>query len=367
MDHNHNLPLDNHTMELVQALLGHQDHQGEQAFDPSDIIKLPSMSLEQLIQIEENIAKEFHNLSQEYISARKSRLDYCIHHTQEQINLAQLNDQKWANIYTSEIHKIESLNRALENLILKQRSQSQEQNDLNDLLSKMESPLKLDDLFVKRKDDLPFAAYFKRMVTPYEDQLIAFKNEEKYQTELIENNVRRYKLIAWRQYRRDVLERRNKLIDETHEELTKLYEEYHGVRAEAAAAEDWKHYYRSVVPVTDMDPAGGPAEKRLRRDNVDSYYDVDSPFYKKNKVQLTKVRSDAIEAANTFSEEQSEYVIPQCEQATVKLASCSGLSQKEVDEDLKLLRQAQESKNVKSEASLLPSAPDDDKKEHAET
>lgn len=314
-------------------------------FEPSEITKLPSMSLEQLINIEEKLAREFSTLSKDYLLARKSRLEFCIRHAQEQINAAQLHDQKWAAIYTAETKKIETLNNALENHILKKRPHPLGDDELEDLLSHIESPLSLDDLFVRRKSKLPFATYFERMITPYETQLNAFKNENKYQSNLIDQNVRRYKLITWRQYRRDIVEHRRKLIEDTCQELNDLYEEYHGVKANKLATEDWSKYFRSVVPVTDMG-SEGLIQKRLKRDNIDSYYDIDNPFYKKNKIRLTKIKSDSLQELGHFELSQQSQSIPQCESANVKLASCSGLSRSEVDDDLLILRQA---KSVKDE------------------
>lgn len=319
-------------------------------FDPAQIARLPAMTLEQLSQIEEQLSREFSSLSREYVQARSSRAEHLLTLINLQISAVQDHDQEWSKRYNFEIESIECLANNTENRILAQsrlgpppkdvvESLAEYELELKELLCNMQLPLELDDIFKGRQEKLPFAQYFEKILKPFGAQLTALANENTYQKNLISSHVEREKQVIWKQYRRDVVEHRQHLIDLTYRDLNKLYEEYHGVNANEVANKEMAQYHRSVVSTSDMKHTDEYQQLRLATENNDSYYDLDNVYYKKNKIALTGTKTAALERLNTFAAQQQNYSIPQREDATVVLGGCSGLSQQEVDSDLAILSQ----------------------------
>lgn len=306
-------------------------------FDPSTILDLPAMSLDKLAIIEALLAAEFNSLSKEYVDARAERTKYLLSIIDELILAAESHDREWSTIYGEKTKNLEKVIAAPEHYLLGMSEEKYNDETLRALVALIVAPKDLDDI-AARNDKLPFAQHFRKISKPYETQLQALRNQYDYQNALIDNNVTRNKEIIWEQYLQAMLDRRDDLIEKTHHELAKLYEEFHGIRAERSAILDWNHYFKSVVPVSEMADSEPHLQVRLKRENVDSYYDIDNRYFKKNKIQLTKAKMDALENLREFEAKQRGHGMPHHEEATVKLTSCSGLTQDEVDADLEALR-----------------------------
>lgn len=309
----------------------------EGPFEPSTILDLPGMSLDKLAIIEGQLASEFASLSKDFVDARAARTDYLLKIIDKLISAAEKYDREWSKIYGKETKDIEKVIAAPEHYLLGLSREKYSDDNLNTVLSLIVAPRDLDDI-AARNDQLPFAKYFKKISEPYEAQLNALRNHYDYQNSLINNNVERYQEIIWEQYLQDMLDRRSDLIDKTHQQLTQLYEEYYGVQGNRMAAKDWNFYYRSVVSTHEMGESDPNLQARLKRENIDSYYDIDNRYFKKNKIQLTKTKLDALDEWKEFEAQQRSRTIPQCEKAKVKLTTCEGLSQDEVDDDILALR-----------------------------
>lgn len=312
------------------------DEVPEGAFEPSTVLDLPGMSSETLAKIEAQLANEFASLSREFVEARKPRIEYLLKRIDQLIADAENHDREWNQICSSKIKQIEAVFTAPEHYLLGTSKEEPNEEDLKSLISQVIAPLDLDDI-AARNDELPYSVFFKKIIRPYETQLDALHNQYIYQSALINQNVERNQSIIWKQYLQDILDMRNELIDKTYLELTSLYEEFHDIRPGKVAASEWNHYYRSVVPSGDI-----PEEKfqqvRLKRGNIDSYYDIDNRYFKKNKIKLTKAKMDVLEGLSEFEAKQRGHDVPQRDDIIVNLTSCAGLTQDEVDDDLGLLR-----------------------------
>lgn len=316
-------------------------------FETEIIPKLPAMTSDQLSQLEEAVSSEFAALSKKLLSARQVRLDNMIAVIDRQIRLCQASDELWSQKYNSEVKLIEHLANRTENHVLTQeKGYGSEQleslkkfdAEVDDLVSNLVLPLMVDDIFGERGEELPFAPLFKKIIQQFRDQLDALQSHKHYQEKLVDANVEKNSAILWKQYKRDALEQRQQLIDQTYLELNELYKEYYGVSDNLLANLDAANYYRSVVSVEDIRNGQEGQTGRFDPGNIDSYYDVDARYYKNNRVQVTDAKEAVLSGIDRFSAEQSRYTISQLDDANVKLSGLQGLTQEETDSDLLLLR-----------------------------
>lgn len=319
------------------------------SFESELISKLPAMTSEQLSQLEELLSKEFSDLSGEYLKARETRVDDILATIDCQIKRCKAKDQEWTQKYNYESDLIDRLANNTENQILagskgtgSHRTISSVQKfdrEVTDLMSSLVLPIELDDIFGAREGQLPFAPQFHRIIQQYRIQLDALINHKEYQENLVDQNVEKTKAILWKQYRREALEHRQRLIDETYLELNELYKEYHGIKDNNFFNVNADKYYRSVVSVDDMkQDAEEKQQRRFSLENTDSYYDIDSRYYKINRIQITDTKMAALDRVNRFEAQQRNYLIPQVEEADVKLSGLQGLTKEETESDLMLLR-----------------------------
>lgn len=318
------------------------------SFDPEIISKLPAMTSDQLSQLEELLSNEFATLSKKFLSARQVRVNSMLAAIDRQIKLCQTNDELWSQKYNQEVKLIERLANNTENHVLAQEKGPTSQDrfvppikfdaEVADLMSNLVLPFDMDTIFNERGDDLPFSPQFKKILQQFRDQLHALQNQEQYQEKLVDANVDKNSAIIWKQYKEDAQERRQQLIDQTYLELDELYKEYYGISDNKLANIDAADYYRSVVSVEDIRNGHEGQVGRFAPGNIDSYYDVDSRYYKNNRIQVTDAKRAAVSGFKQFSAEQSRYTIPQIDDAKVRLSGLQGLTQEETDSDLMLLR-----------------------------
>lgn len=302
----------------------------DEPFSPSMIENLPNMSVEQLSKLESQLSREFSELSRNYIEARKSRIDYLLKNVDAQIKIFQDNDADWTDLYLNQLL-------ALEDFVSHPEEAMSHGQEFKQLLESVKLPWELDDLFESRRHELPFAKYFQRIIQPHQNELMALDNLKNYSTQLVDLLAEKNRMILWNQYRADVADYKEKLVNQTYQELAQLHKEFYGVNSNESLNLDNKSYYRSVVPapipqLSDSTPV------RLTSGNTDTFNDFDNVYYKKHKIEITNTKYNALDGLHAFATEQNKYTIPQLESAHVRLAGCMGLPEADVVADLALLR-----------------------------
>lgn len=333
------------TVELETSKLGTEDPQ-PRFFSPSIIPSLSTMSLDQLSELEEELLQEFALLSREYVQSRGARIDHLISVIDKHLKVSLDHDLQWSEKFAYEVELIGLLIHGTEDAILSHETtkglKSAKDNfeiDFRELMQNLHLPLATDTIFSTRVKELPFAHQFEKIIEPYRQQLSALWQEKDYQIKMIDSIAEDNKIISWKQYRQDVSNYRQKLIDQTYSELTGLYEEYHGIRENATAVKDEARYHRSVISTDDIKYGAADYEQsRLCRGNIDSFYDIDNVYYKNNKIATTGFKTEALNSILNFESAQAAYKIPQVKRATVKLSGCQGASEQELEQDLEAIR-----------------------------
>lgn len=321
-------------------------HPRSATFSLSIIPSLSTMSLDQLSQLEEELLQEFASLSREYVRSRDTRIDHLLTVIDKHLKLSLAHDSEWAEKYAYEVELIALLIHGTEDAVVARgtikghRGNNEKfEEELQELMTNLQLPLATDGIFSTRVKELPFAHQFEKTVEPYKKQLNALWLQKDYQIGMIDTITEDNKVISWKQYRQDVLNYRQKLIDQTYGELTSLYEEYHGIRDNAIAVQDEARYHRSVISTDDIKYGAADYEQsRLGRGNIDSFYDIDNVYYKNNKIATTSFKTEALKSIQDFESAQAAYTIPQVDQAVVKLSGCMGVSEQELDQDLEAIR-----------------------------
>lgn len=316
--------------EHVDTSPAEPDISPEVPFAPLIIDQLPNMTIDQLAKLESQLSKEFSDLSRNYLDARKSRIDTLIKNVDAQIKTFQDNDAEWTDLYLNQI-------KALEDYVAYPEAVMQRAEKFHELIESVKLPYELDDVFSGRKDTLPFANYFRRIIQPHQKELMALSHLRTYLTMLVDQLAEKNRVILWNQVRSDIVEHKDKLIKDTYEELYQLHKEYYGVNSNEICNLDNQSYYRSVVPAPIPEP-NEQLQARLSTDNIDSFNDIDNRYFKKNKIEITSTKYDALDQLHNFEQEQSSYAIPQLDNARVVLAGCLGLGEADIDADLTLIR-----------------------------
>lgn len=319
-------------------------------FVPLLVPDLPLLSISELSQLEEQISKEFTDLAQQYIQARRPRVDLLIEAVDASIKKFQRSESSWAKFYALQVQVLESLSGNVEDMLLAGLSHPSNRSSLNhidleadlaEVIKQVQLPLDMDDLFAVGKHEIPFSQHFLEIISLHQSQLEALAIQRHYQLDLVASLPEKNKRILWKQYRKDILDRQEQLVQETTLKLTKLSNEYHGVSANADLTKENAKYYRSVVPlVPEADQLH--SQHRLARSNTDSYYDVDNVYCKKNQIEITDARTRIEHENSVFAAAQDSHKIPQLDSVRVRLNGCEGLTQEESDADLALLRSFKE-------------------------
>lgn len=318
-------------------------------FEDEDLSSLPFSSAEELQKHEILLQKEFEQLSEEYIVARKSRINHLLTSLNHYIKIFSENDKNWTKIFNFELETIKSIKINTENLILSKLKLSnpidiienldEYELELNELFNNIQSPLDFDDIFKvnsSKSKEIPFEKNFKNFFKPFEKHLKSVSNENNYQTNLIKSNVRGNQMILWKQYYNHALSQKEKLINETYNELHQLYKEFNHMDEYQQIEKDWKAYNKSIVGINNLKPSSE------YQSNHDIYYDVDNPYFRKNKIELTNIKQTILNDLNKFNNQQRNHG---SDNSTI-LNSCFGLSWNEIDQDLLSIRSLSNNKDV---------------------
>ncbi|KAK6201428.1 uncharacterized protein RJT21DRAFT_35176 [Scheffersomyces amazonensis] len=405
----------------------HEDHEDHDLFTET-LTKIPNLSVEQLTNLEEELSQEFKFVSKNYITSRLSRINKLIERINSSIKIANANDRNWSRIYNFEVETINNIKTNTEDLILMSMKQIEEKSDilksldeyeeeLREVVKNLQSPLAFDGTLgeINNKEDndaisrhtnsntnttssnnngngngngndngehdpshhdhskLPFPYLFDKFFKPHKSGLKTIVNENEYQSKLLRDNSLGNSTIIWKRYYYELMQRKQAMILKTYDELNQLYNDYHNVNYNEKTSRQWKHYYRTVlnlsdtksavedsftirqnatinefnhkpIPASVIDTTNTSNVKDLIQSNKDTnYINLDSQYLQKNKYELTHLKRGIIQAAVDFENSQNSHQLEsQIElhhpRKKVKLNEFSGLTNSEIDSDLQLLR-----------------------------
>lgn len=313
----------------------------EGVFQETAISGLPFVPAEQLGQYEEMLTREFLALSKEYVESRASRIAHMLEVIKHHIRVFSENDKRWAKIYAFEIKTIEAIRTNTEDVILAHASagplkeviESLEEYELEleEVFNNIQTPLDIDHVFGANPEKLPFEHDFAKIVRPFQEALESAVMENRYQAHMVRKNVETGRSLAWKQYHKDLLAKKDELIRETYAKLALLHREYLGVSENAVRNRDMLHYYRSVVSTANIKDS--LAAGHSAHNNNDPYYDTDNTYYKNNRIELTNAKHEIWAAAQKHASAQKRG------HALLQLGPCEGLDEHEIESDLLALKQ----------------------------
>lgn len=324
-------------------------------FKESHISNLAHSSIEELTNFEDDISKEFSSLSKEYLNSRVARINHLINSINYFISKLTEDETEWQEVFSTQTETINNIKTNTEDLILSTKTGSA--NDICDTLDEYEDTLKY--LFqnirsplsflgnykvnilsrgeANKARQLPFEGQFDNVIKPYTNDLKSILGESHYNHLLLESNTRANSTVIWKQYHSDLVAYKNKLINETYEQLNDLYKEYHNVNKGELNNKDKEQYYRSVVSSADLKRSYDTANRDTAvSNNHDNYYDSNNSYFKKNKIELTNEKYKILSQIKRFERSQAAHA--NTSNIGYKLNSCSGLSDNEIANDIHLLR-----------------------------
>ncbi|KAK6456756.1 uncharacterized protein RJT20DRAFT_126807 [Scheffersomyces xylosifermentans] len=372
-------------------------------FEVSTLTKIPTMTVDELTELENELADEFSSLSKSYISSRLSRIDKLLEKIGNSIKVATANDKNWLKIFNFEIETINNIKTNTEDLILLNsgyihnkgdilKSIEEYEEELKEIFKNLQSPLDFDETLGDvefeqgTKEDssntkLPFPYLFDKFFKPHKRSLQTIINEKDYQSRLIYNNSKGNAAIIWKSYYYNLMRHKQELVQETYNELNNLYKEYHHLNEQEVNKRSAQNYYRSVVTPNDLKRSydDGPNNrynhtilnttnthdyKLIFANNRDSNYaNTDNQYLQKNKIELTSIKTNILNKSKRFERQQERGLTLQRdtieEKETVsknsredlpplkriKLNTCLGLVDDDIEADLKLLRNEIKNKN----------------------
>ncbi|CAG89888.2 DEHA2F25982p [Debaryomyces hansenii CBS767] len=336
-------------------------------FKESHISNLAHSSIEELTNFEDDISKQFNSLSKEYLNSRVARINHLINSINYFISKLAEDETEWSEVFSTQTETINNIKTNTEDLILSSKTGSV--NDICDTLDEYEDTLKY--LFqnirsplsflgnykvnissrgdvANKARQLPFEGQFDNVIRPYGNDLKSILGESHYNHLLLESNTRANSTIIWKQYQSDLVAYKNKLINETYEQLNDLYKEHHNVNKGELNNKNKEQYYRSVISPTDLKRSYDTANRDPAvSNNHDNYYDSNNSYFKKNKIELTNEKYRILSQLERFERSQAAHA--NTSNISYKLNSCSGLSDNEIVNDIHLLRNSIANKSIINE------------------
>lgn len=334
-------------------------------FKESQLSNLSRSSMEELSSLENDISKEFNSLSKEYLDSRVVRINHLIESINYFIHEFTEDENEWLAIYNKQTETINNIKTNTEDLILSRSMGSgknicntldEYEKTLQALFGSISSPLqflgnyKLGELVTangRKLRQLPFEKQFDNVISPYRTDLQSVLNESNYNSLLLESNTGANSRIIWKQYQSDLTGYKNKLIDETYQQLNELHKDYYNINHEKQRNKAREGYYRSVISVSDLKRSYDTLDKdkdSLMSDNHDNYYDTNNSYFKKNKIELTHEKRGILSRIERFERNQAAHETNPA--ITYKLNSCTGLSDLEIDNDISVLRNSIANKSI---------------------
>ncbi|ODV77516.1 uncharacterized protein CANTADRAFT_36932, partial [Suhomyces tanzawaensis NRRL Y-17324] len=336
----------------------------ESGFDPKVLGQISSYTPKQLMDLEAVISAEFKSVGKDYIQARLERVNKLIEKINKLLKAANANDKNWLKIYNFEIETIHNIKNNTEDLILSSegmvpnrpdilKSFDEYEEELKEIFKNLQSPLDFDNILKESQEVdleesiLPFPYLFKQFFKPHKKNLEAIVNEKNYQTNLIYDTSLGNSTIIWKQYYNNLVKQKQKLVQETYDELNNLYKEYHNINEEEVAITGIKHYYRSVIGVNEVkqiyedetlvNTSNSRDLKSIIANNYDSgYLNLDNQYVKNNRIEASNTRKAILHNLKRFNESQSS--LTDTSTKRIRLDVCKGLDDSEIDLDIFNLR-----------------------------
>ncbi|CUM53252.1 uncharacterized protein AC631_04263 [Debaryomyces fabryi] len=333
-------------------------------FKESHLSNLTHSSIEELTNFENDISQEFNSLSKEYLNSRVIRINHLINSLSYFISKVSEDETEWLEVFNTQTETINNIKTNTEDLILSSKTGSvknicdtldEYEDTLKYLFQNIQSPLSLlgnyKVNFLAKGDvankgrQLPFEGQFDNVIRPYGNDLKSILGESHYNHLLLESTTRANSTVIWKQYKSDLVAYKNKLINETYEQLNDLYKEYHNVNEGEQKNKNKEQYYRSVISQADLKRSYDAANSDTAvSNNHDNYYDSNNSYFKKNKIELTNEKYRILSKLERFEKSQAAH--SNTSNISYKLNSCSGLSSNEIANDINLLRNSIANKSI---------------------
>lgn len=104
--------------------------------------EVANMSVDELTNLEQQLASEFNTLSKEYLESRLSRINTILDKLNSLIKYATANDKSWLKIYNFEIETINSIMTNTEDLIISNNGDLKNKPDLLKSIDEYQEELK---------------------------------------------------------------------------------------------------------------------------------------------------------------------------------------------------------------------------------
>ena len=288
--------------------------------------EMANMSVDELNNLEQQLATEFNSLSKEYLESRLSRINTILDKLNSLIKYATANDKSWLKIYNFEIETINSIMTNTEDLIISNngdlknkpdllKSIDEYQEELKEIFKNLQSPFDFDSTFRFDNNDnlngqsnpnlskLPFSYLFNDYFKKHRDALNAIIKEKDYQANLLYNNLYGNRVILWKQYYNKLNQQKQKLIDRTNDQLNQLYKDYYHLNEQKNLDFSERHYYRSLLTPnelsTTIDDSINTVDTQdvasvLETDHDSNYIELDTRHKTKSKIEISDIRKKII-------------------------------------------------------------------------
>lgn len=265
--------------------------------------------------LERQLSAEFKNTAKDFMRARLGRLSHNLHLLRNTIGYITKQEAQWTQKQALETQAVHTLMCEAETMAAKANNSGYDARlahsgamgpRLQKLIDGQVSPSRFDALLGgEEMPPMPFALDFTRIISPVQADLAAIHQDNAYQERLIRSLTQKEVEILWQQYRQDLYDAKNNMINETYERLFNLEREYYELAPARVRNSKLDHYGRSVVPVTSIkrhhdelvsknELADPTHRQELSPYEQDSHYGVASRFLRNNRIEITNARREAI-------------------------------------------------------------------------
>lgn len=303
-------------------------------FDLNVLKDIPSLSGEQLKQLEASLQNEFKTLGKLYLKSRLSRIDHLLDSVNDYVRLMQDYDKNWNKIHKFESDSIDRVRTNQERICLEGETAKTNtfdypayEQEIKDIVKNIQSPLLVDKLLDNDEEinsGLPFKSKFDKYIQGFSRDLKGIQKENQCETQRINHKIDADKVLIWKNYQKELINYKYYLLDKDLNQLNQLMKSYYDINSNHTQSQ-WDHYHNSTMSI----------DKLKSMPPHDNYYQIRKPI--KNKVELTNIKLDRIKRMQQFETSQNLYSIPN---KKIKLLECSGLTEDEIENDLLMVRKA---------------------------
>ncbi|RLV83550.1 hypothetical protein JA9_004779 [Meyerozyma sp. JA9] len=285
------------------------------SFSGISLRDIANLSPDSVAKLEAQLAEEFKDTSKAYLKARLSRISHNLESLRNVIGYITKQETQWTRKQKDELSRVQALKSEAENSALREdgtkysRRREDPDVELQHLIDNLASPAHYDTILGGNMvSEVPFAEDLRKIISPIRAELAAIDQDNTYQEQLIRSITNKSVEILWEQYRQGLLDNKNRMIDETYEQLSNLEREYYDLVPNKIKNEQMDQYHKSVVPVTsikrhhdELVSKEDLANSKFRQEspspyNQDSHYSVKSRFVRNNRIEITNARREALES-----------------------------------------------------------------------